>query len=130
MALPQYDTEFLRDRGLDYEVTADAGMTCVVFRAWGLPTGYDRSTADLLLRLPAQYPDTAPDMWWFEPAVNFADGRRPQATEATEQHLGRTWQRWSRHFSAGQWQSGIDGLENYLALIRRDLERAVPVVAA
>ena len=36
------------------------------------------------------------------------------------------WQRWSRHFSHGQWRPGIDGLESYLALIRRDLERSLP----
>jgi hypothetical protein len=42
--------------------------------------------------------------------------------------VGRSWQRWSRHFAAGQWQSGIDGLESFLALVRRELERSVPVL--
>lgn len=130
MALPQFDLDYLSDRGLDYELAADAGMTCVIIRGWGLPQGYDRTTTDLLIRLPAQYPDTAPDMWWFDPAVHFASGSPPPATQATEQYLGRSWQRWSRHFAAGQWKSGVDGLENYLALIRRDLERSAPVAAA
>jgi hypothetical protein len=69
-------------------------------------------------------------MWWFDPLIKLADGRIAQATEATEHHLGRNWQRWSRHFKPGQWQSGIDGLESYLALIRHELARSagIPLV--
>jgi len=64
-------------------------------------------------------------MWWFDPPIKLADGRIVRATEARENHLGRLWQRWSRHFSQGQWKSGIDCLETFLALIRKELERAV-----
>jgi hypothetical protein len=62
-------------------------------------------------------------MWWFNPAIRLADGRAVAATEVMEQHLGRPWQRWSRHFNSGQWRSGIDSLESFLALIRKELER-------
>jgi hypothetical protein len=130
MSLPAVDTTYLAERGIDHQVTTEAGMICVLIPQWPLPPGFDRSTADLLLRLSPGYPDVQPDMWWFSPAITLADGRALPATEVTEQHLGRVWQRWSRHFNGGQWQSGIDGLENYLALIRQDLERSVPKVAA
>lgn len=100
-------------------------MTCVVVDAYPLPEGYDRTQADLLLRLSPGYPDIAPDMWWFNPAVKFADGQSPPATNAVEQCLGRTWQRWSRHLKSGQWQSGIDCLESFLALINNELQRSV-----
>jgi hypothetical protein len=129
MSLPQYDAEYLEGRGLVYEVTVDGGITCVVLKGWRLPKGYSREVADLLLRLPVGYPDTAPDMWWFDPAIQLVDGTAVPQTQVVEQHLGRSWQRWSRHFAPGQWQSGIDGLENYVALIRRDLERFAPVGA-
>jgi E2/UBC family protein E len=69
-------------------------------------------------------------MWWFCPGIKLADGRAAQATEAIERHLGRDWQRWSRHFQAGQWRSGIDGLESYLALIRQELGRSTGVLIA
>lgn len=98
-------------------------MTCVVFPGWRLPEGYDRQQVDLLVRLPSGYPDLPPDMWWFDPPVRLANGTTVPATEATEQHLGRTWQRWSRHFQPGQWKSGVDGLESYVALIREELTR-------
>ena len=98
-------------------------MTCVVLPGYILPSGYDRAASDLLLRLQPGFPDVPPDMWWFYPAIRRADGRAIPATEVIERHLGRDWQRWSRHFNAGQWRSGVDSLESFLALIRRELER-------
>jgi hypothetical protein len=65
-------------------------------------------------------------MWWFSPSLMLEDGRQIEATQVTEYYLGRQWQRWSRHFNAGQWRSGIDCLETFLALIRKELERCVP----
>ena len=84
------------------------------------PAGYDRAEADLLIRLPAGFPDVAPDMWWFAPAVKLPGGATVQATDLTETYLGQEWQRWSRHFQPGQWRSGLDGLESDLALIWRE----------
>ena len=129
MSLPTSDATYLAERGLVYQVSQENGMTCVVLTQWSLPPGFDRASADLLLRLSPGYPDVQPDMWWFDPPVRFANGQAVPATEVMEQHLGRTWQRWSRHFNGGQWQSGIDGLESYLALIRRDLQRSAPGAA-
>lgn len=127
--LPASDASYLRERAPNHVVSAEANMTCVLIPDYPLPKGYDRSHADLLLRLSAGYPDVAPDMWWFDPPVRRADGQTIRATEVTEHHLGRSWQRWSRHFTPGQWKSGIDSLESYLALLRRELERSVPVPA-
>jgi hypothetical protein len=121
--LPDADLTYLADRDLPHEVRADGGMTCVIFPDWELPPGYDHEAADLMIRLQVGYPDLQPDMWWFDPAIRLADGRIIQATEVTEHHFGRPWQRWSRHFEPGQWKSGIDGLESYVALIRRELTR-------
>jgi hypothetical protein len=69
-------------------------------------------------------------MWWVDPALHRADGSVIEATQVMEPHLGRTWQRWSRHFAPGQWQSGIDGLESYLALIHSEFLRAAGQAAA
>jgi hypothetical protein len=98
-------------------------MICVVLPAFPVPVGYDRANADLLLRLSPGYPDVAPDMWWFDPPVKLKNGASPPATDVRESHLGRTWQRWSRHFNQGQWRSGVDCLETFLALIRKELLR-------
>lgn len=126
MSLPEPDTAFLTQQDTAFEVTVESGMTCVVLNEWPLPAGFDRCMTDLLIRLNPGYPDVQPDMWWFDPPVHLANGQPLPATNAVEQHLGRSWQRWSRHFSAGQWQAGVDGLESFLALIRNDLVRSVP----
>lgn len=125
MSLPDSDDTYLKERGTDYSVTTEGGMLCVVLKEFVLPDGYNNERSDLLIRLKPGYPDVPPDMWWFDPAIKLADGRTIKATESIEQCLGRSWQRWSRHFSAGQWLSGIDNLESFLALIRKELERCV-----
>src|SRR5437667_11858496 len=125
MTLPQTDLAHLAERRAEYSVAPEANMICVILKGYALPEGYDRPQADLLLRLNPGYPDVPPDMWWFDPPVRLADGRIVQATESIEQYLGRSWQRWSRHFSPGQWRPGTDCLESFLALIRRELERCV-----
>lgn len=130
MTLPASDLSYLADRGITHEIAVESGMTCIVLPKWVLPTGYNHDSADLLLRFQAGYPDVPPDMWWFNPALRLADGRMIPATEAIEQYLGRSWQRWSRHFQPGQWKSGIDGLESFLALIRFELDRWVLKTAA
>ncbi|MEY2426450.1 MAG: hypothetical protein QOI61_2022 [Actinomycetota bacterium] len=124
--LPEPDVAYLEERGYRYDAVVEDGMTCVVVHDWALPSGYDRASADLLIRLSPGYPDMQPDMWWFDPPVSFPDGSAPPATDARQPCIGRTWQRWSRHFNGGQWRSGIDGLESFFALIRSDLVRGAP----
>lgn len=123
MSLPSVDQSYLSDRVAQHTVTADGGMICVLVRGFRLPNGFDHTEADLLLRLSPGYPDVPPDMWWFDPPVALASGKAIPATDVRESHLGRTWQRWSRHFAQGQWRSGVDSLETFLALIHRELRR-------
>ena len=125
MSLPPDDLKYLAERGINHSVASEANMTCVLLPQYRLPTGFDRPQSDLLLRLNTGYPDVPPDMWWFDPPIRRKDGRPIPATEVTEQYLGRSWQRWSRHFGSGQWRSGLDCLETFLALIRKELERSV-----
>lgn len=127
--LPSIDSDYL-NRFLGHTVQPDANMICVVIPQFSLPTGLNVSSSDLLLRLAPGYPDIAPDMWWFDPEVHRLDGIEIPATQAKEAHLGRVWQRWSRHFSQGQWNSGIDSLESYLALVRKELLSAAVVKPA
>lgn len=122
MQLPQSDQALLEERGLRHTVTLEANMLCVVLPAYAVP-GYTPSQSDLLLRLSPGYPDIAPDMWWFSPPIRPVSGRQVACTESMETYLGRTWQRWSRHFPPGQWRSGIDTIESLLALIHTELSK-------
>ncbi len=123
MSLPQTDQEYLAERKLSYTLGNESNMICLVIQGFPLPSGYDKPQSDLLLRLNPGYPDVPPDMWWFDPPILLSDGRTIHATDSRESYLGRTWQRWSRHFNPGQWQSGIDCLESFIALIKKELQR-------
>ena len=129
MLLPPGDEAFLSAKGMAYEVSQEAGFTCVLFPGWPLPAGFTLSSSDLLLRLSPGYPDVPPDMWWFSPDVLRADGQPIPAADVHEEHLARTWQRWSRHLNAGQWLPGQDALESFLALIARDVHACAAGVA-
>lgn len=128
--LPPDDLEFLVERGPAYSIHAEAGMTCIVVPDYALPPGLDRTNSDLLLRLAGGYPDVPPDMWWFSPAVRRSDGAVIDRTNVTEHHLGRDWQRWSRHLDAPRWLSGVDGLRSYFTLIDQQLRNAALRTAA
>jgi hypothetical protein len=128
--LPATDQSYLTERAPGHRVSLEGGMIAVLIPSFALPAGLNLSEADLLLRLSPGYPDVAPDMWWFSPAVARKDGHTIPATDVQEHHLGRLWQRWSRHFNPGQWRAGLDSLESYTALVRKELRTAARGVAA
>src|SRR5258708_5149740 len=124
MLLPE-DEAYLKRIGNDHSVEPEAGFVCVVIKNYRLPSGYAIPQTDLLIRLPGGFPDAPPDMWWCSPEVRLISGAYAPNTEANENHLGRQWQRWSRHFQPGQWSPGRSGLESYLATVRGDFEKWV-----
>lgn len=125
--LSSEDEQFLTSLGNRYEVMADGQMIAVIIYGYELPNGYQPRQVDLLLRLAAGFPDSAPDMFWIEPVVHYIDGTDPPATGDRLSFNGRIWQRWSRHL-AQTWRPGIDNLRTYMRLIRTDLENGAPAV--
>lgn len=116
------DEATLNDLGLPNRVSVEAGFTCVEVLDYPVGTGLSPARATLLLRLPPGFPDATPDMFWLDPPVT-SNGAIIPGTEVREAHLGRSWQRWSRHIQ-GQWRPGVDNLATYLAYIRRCLDQA------
>jgi hypothetical protein len=129
MPLLPEDLEYLVDRHIKHGVVEEGGMTCLVLSEWPLPAGLNAEKADVLIRLAPGYPDVPPDMWWVDPPLRRADGSEIVNTQSMESHLGRTWQRWSRHFSGGQWQPGIDRISGYIALLDNEFRRAAGTAA-
>jgi hypothetical protein len=119
--LREQDQAFLDAHGYTYTVEVTSGFANLVLSDFPTP-GLDPASVDLLVRLPFGFPDAAPDMFWVSPALT-AGGAAIGGTELTEIHLGRSWQRWSRHIG-GQWRAGIDNVETYLAYVRRAMAMA------
>ncbi len=127
--LTDSDLLYLESKGFDFEAVVDANMICVVIKSFSLPPGYEPANADLLLRLPLQFPEVPPDMFWMDPPIRYVGGVVPPATDLLESYVGRQWQRWSRHFSTSVWRPGVDDLRSYVRLIKTTLERERPADA-
>ena len=122
MPLLASDQEFLVEKGYDFEVAEVGAMLHVILHGFPLPAAYLPRSVDLLIRLPAGYPNAQPDMFWTSPQVTLANGQSPNRADVNEPHGGRTWQRWSRHW-ATPWRPGVDGLNTFLTSIHSELAK-------
>lgn len=117
--LSEDDHRWLKGKGFDFQVLPEEGVTNLIIKGYRLPPGFDHELTDLLVRLPAGFPDTPPDMFWVDPEIKLAKtGARAPASEHFENHAGRRWQRFSRHLSQGAWRPGVDSLESWMHSIR------------
>ena len=130
--LPSADREYLLDKGLSFEEHALGDQKALILRKVTLPSGrYDQPSTDVLILLPSGYPDVRPDMFHTLPWVKLVpENRYPKAADQPTSFNGQSWQRWSRHLLPGQWKPGVDSIESYLALVRRELLAARPAAAA
>lgn len=122
MELPAKDQAFLAERGFAWELRSDpSGGGYLVVHDFDVASGgFTPLRTDLLIRIPSQYPMTPLDMWYCCPPIRIAaTGQFAPASEHMEQHLGSTWQRFSRHLN-GSWKPGIDGLRSFFVFIQRE----------
>ena len=116
------DRQYLDDNFV-WDAVVEAGMVCVTIDGYPLAAGLAPATTDLLVRLPPGFPDAGPDMFWCSDVVSRCDGIGIEAVQVMENHLGRTWQRWSRHIG-GQWRPGTDGLRSYMRYVHMCIQAA------
>src|SRR5437879_3023785 len=86
MALPPKLVKEIEQLDLKPEIMADGGVINLVFREYPISPGYNRSSVDLLIRLPLSYPDAGPDMFWTSPSLTLANGSSPQCGALLETH--------------------------------------------
>ena len=122
--LPERDRQYLSDRGFSWEEVVDGVTKGIILQNFDLPVGrFSVPTANILIVLPALYPDVAPDMFYLMPWLQLiSSGRFPRATEAAFAFQGQSWQRWSRHNN--EWRHGTDGIWTMLKRVENALEVA------
>lgn len=122
--LPMRDREYLQDKSLVFEEIVDNGKRGVVLRKYPLPASlFDAQHADILILIPAGYPDVPPDMFYTLPWVKLnAKNVFPSKADQPHPFAGQTWQRWSRHNP--EWRPGIDGIWTMLKRVDHALEVA------
>lgn len=109
------------EAGLDLERITQhpepGGWTHLVIDRFALPEGFRPPLVKVLIKLPPQFPDAAPDMFWVHPAVVAPGGAAPRGT-SVERLMDLDWQRFSWHLSPGAWKPGVSTLRDYLRCIR------------
>lgn len=123
--IPEIDTEYLAEKCYHYDLCESGGSVGVIIHSYAFPPPYSPEKADLLVMLPAGYPSAKPDMFWTSPDVKLQANAWPLASEPHEEHCGRNWQRWSRHFPEDRWRPGTDDLRSYMAAIHAELLRGI-----
>ena len=113
----------LAAEGQQVELVDSDGMACVLFHGYPLPRGYNKTSTELLLRLPPSYPNGKPDMFWVEPDVLLANGSAPLSGDSMETYMGRQWRRFSWHLAS--WNPARDDLRTYVEFVNRRLAKGV-----
>ena len=124
MFLPEFDREYLEEKGFEFEEKIEGRNKGLIIKDYPLPAGkFNKTHSDVLIILPQGYPDVRPDMWYFFPHLQLAQGNKViSKTNGQILFAGKTWQRWSRH--SNDWRAGIDGLHTFLKRIEHALSVA------
>jgi hypothetical protein len=123
--LPEADIKHLVDKGYRYTMDAERGAVNVILHGYELPAAYMPQVCDLLVRIPAGYPNANPDMFWTSPDILCRNGSCPKSSETRETYAGRTWQRWSRHLPPGTWRPGTDTIQSFLRAVRKEIDKGI-----
>jgi hypothetical protein len=122
--LPEVDRVFLAEKNLKFSASRVGADTHVVIHEFDFPAAYTPRKANLLIILPAGYPNANLDMFWTEPVVKLANGNWPDRADNHVTYNGISWQRWSRHFQTA-WRQSVDNLRTFVTTIRKELARGV-----
>jgi|SRR6185437_13799915 len=120
--IPEQDRDFLQEKGYVYSISFISGTIYLIIKDFDFPEHYAPQKADLLILLPAGYPNAALDMFRTNPDIKLLNGAWPAASEPHEMHLEKSWQTWSRHIT---WRSGIDSLRTFISAVRKELNKGI-----
>jgi E2/UBC family protein E len=122
--VPEVDRDFLEEKGHKFTAKRVGADVHVVIEGFPFPEAYAPRAADLLIVLPAGYPNANLDMFRTLPDVKLINGSWPRNADNREVHDGVSWQRWSRHFTSA-WRQGVDNLRTFVTSIKRELDKGI-----
>lgn len=119
--LPEDDVVMLEVAGRNWETIPGNWL---LIHDFDVPDGYNVMSASVAIQIPSGYPTAALDMAYFLPWLQLANGRQIPCANASVQLDGKSWQRWSRHYSAqNPWVPGEYNVATHLELVRAWLDR-------
>jgi len=122
--LPAKCRRYLTERGIAFDEVEEGGSKAIVLRSFVLPPGhFDAPAANILILLPAGYPDNPPDMFHALPWLRLVSSNHyPKAADQPVKFGGQSWQRWSRHNNS--WRPGVDGIWTMIKRVETALKEA------
>lgn len=125
-AFTEEDQSFANRHAGQVERVVDGGNRWVLIHDLQVPEGYNVRMVTAAVILPNGYPMCGPDMVYFYPALSLNSGKKIHAAEARMTILGKSYQRWSRHFTPNApWRPEEDSLETYCLMIQSWLRKEV-----
>lgn len=121
--LPELDRDYLKEKEYEFEIFKEGSELHLVVHRFAFPK-YQPAEADLLIIIPAGYPNAPLDMFWTFPDVMLPNGGWPAQCQHHQLYRGRNWQRWSRHFQT-PWRVGVDSLRTFFASIRAEIAKRI-----
>jgi len=122
--LPEGDPAFLDEYGCQWETVIDGSHWVLLHGFSTLHPGYNHDAVTAAIRIETGYPKTALDMVYFYPAIARKDGQPIGATQAMQAIDGKSFQRWSRHYTVqNAWVIGEHNLGTHIWTIEGWLMR-------
>lgn len=99
----------------DTELIPDGDNQALIIHKFKLPVGWLSKTVDLMIQIPRSYPLASLDMFWLSPEVSLPSGQLPDRGDIYEVHVGKTWQRFSWHYTPSHpWNPSRDSLLSHI----------------
>lgn len=123
-ALLAKDEAYLTGLGLFWETIYD-GRRWLLITGYALPAGYQQVSCSVAIEIPQNYPTAELDMFYCDPPLTRISGTQIPQTEHHQIIDGRTFQRWSRHRSAGDWSPQRDSVLSHMGMVEESIAKEV-----
>jgi hypothetical protein len=120
--LPEEDVEQLDSLQLDWETIRDNNGQWLLLHSFQFPAGYNHGNGAVAIQIPGNYPVAGLDMAYFFPHLARADGQPLRQADVQQPLDGKSWQRWSRHYT---WAPGLHNIGTHIVLVRRWLDHGM-----
>lgn len=118
------DSDYLDRLGLRWETIEVENRRWLLLHGYPIMSGYVPDMTTLALDIPADYPASQIDMFYFHPWVARADGATIPSIQIRATIEGLEYQGWSRHRNAANpWDSSSDSVRTHLVLVESCLTR-------
>jgi hypothetical protein len=119
------DLEILKEQGYIFNIVEESPKIYIEFKEYPLPAGiYNIEKVDLLIFTTPHYPNAGFDMFWVEPKLTLKNNGQPKAAETFENHLGKSWRRFSYHpYNTKPWNPSEDSVVSFMGYVLQRLQK-------